>query len=46
VLVAPEVGEKEPGFKLPADDRENTVSLEDCTERGPVALLEDLDRAL
>ncbi|MGH3147862.1 MAG: redoxin domain-containing protein [Rubrobacter sp.] len=38
VLVAAEVGEKAPGFTLPADDWENTVSLEEYTKRGPVAL--------
>lgn len=36
--MAAEVGEKAPGFTLPADDWENTVSLEDYTKRGPVAL--------
>ena len=36
--MAVEVGEKAPGFMLPVDDWENTVSLEDYTEKGPVAL--------
>lgn len=36
--MAAEVGEKAPGFTLPADDWEKTVSLEDCTKEGPVAL--------
>jgi peroxiredoxin len=38
VLVAAEVGEKDPGFNLPVDDSANTVSLEEYTKRGPVAL--------
>lgn len=36
--MAVEVGEKAPGFTLPADDWENKVSLEEYTEKGPVAL--------
>ena len=36
--MAAEVGEKAPGFTLPADAWENTVSLVDYTEKGPVAL--------
>ncbi|HEX2729399.1 MAG TPA: redoxin domain-containing protein [Rubrobacteraceae bacterium] len=33
-----DVGDKAPGFTLPADDWEKTVSLEDCTGEGPIAL--------
>lgn len=33
-----EVGEKAPGFTLPADGWENTVSLENLTAEGPVVL--------
>ncbi len=33
-----EIGEKAPGFTLPADDWEKTVSLEEYTREGPVAL--------
>lgn len=36
--MAAEVGEKAPDSTLPADDWENTVSLEDYTKGGPVAL--------
>ncbi len=36
--MAARVGEKAPGFTLPADSWESTVSLEDYTEKGPVAL--------
>jgi peroxiredoxin (alkyl hydroperoxide reductase subunit C) len=36
--VAAEVGEKAPGFTLPADDWEYRVSREKYTNRGPVAL--------
>lgn len=36
--MAAEVGEKAPGFTLPANDWEKTVSLEECTREGPVAL--------
>lgn len=36
--MAAEVGEKAPEFTLPADDWEKTVSLEEYTKEGPVAL--------
>ena len=36
--MAAEVGEKAPEFTLPTDSWESTVSLEDCTAEGPVAL--------
>ncbi len=36
--MAAEVGDRAPGFTLPADNWEKTVSLGDCTGEGPVAL--------